>query len=86
MSGCSLWASMGFGLALIFCFAIPVGQGVLQQWALYTPERASRMWALKAFGIAASVLQAVIYVFLLVAIFAGRSKPHTAIPPSSNLL
>lgn len=36
------------------------------------------MWAFSAFGMFGSVLQAVIYVFLLVAIFAGRSKTDTA--------
>jgi hypothetical protein len=35
-----------------------------------------------AFAIVGSVLHGVIYLVLLVAIFAGRSKPDAAIPPA----
>ena len=70
----ALWALLGFGLALILCFVMPVGQTVLQHWVLQNGDRANRMWAFSAFGMIGSVSQAVIYAFLLVAIFAGRSK------------
>lgn len=53
---------------------MPVGQTIIQHWLFQNGDRESRMWALSAFGMIGSVLQAVIYVFLLVAIFAGRSK------------
>jgi hypothetical protein len=76
--GGALWALLGFGLALILCFVMPVGQTVLQHWVFQNGDRETRMWAFSAFGMIGSVLQAVIYVFLLVAIFAGRSKTHLA--------
>jgi hypothetical protein len=72
----ALWALLGFGLALILCFVMPVGQSIIQHWVLQDSDRASRMWAFSAFGMIGSILQAVIYVFLLVAIFAGRSKAN----------
>lgn len=68
------WALLGFGLALILCFVMPVGQTMLQHWVVEGANRESRMWAFSAFGMMGSVLQAVIYVFLLVAIFVGRPK------------
>ena len=74
----ALWAILGFGLALVLCVVMPVGQTVLQHWVLQNGDRESRMWAFSAFGMVGSVLQAVIYVFLLIAIFAGRSKTVTA--------
>ena len=76
--GGALWALLGFGLALILCFVMPVGQTMIQHWVFQDSDRASRMWAFSAFGMIGSVLQAVIYLFLLVAIFAGRSKTNPA--------
>src|ERR1039457_4512694 len=77
-SRASLWALLGFGLTTFLCFAMPVAQTMLQQWVFQTGERESRMWAFTAFSIIGSVLHAVIYAFLLVAIFAGRSKTDVA--------
>ena len=76
--GGALWALLGFGLALILCFVMPVGQTMIQSWVFQGGDRASRMWAFSAFGMIGSMLQAVIYLFLLVAIFAGRSKTDSA--------
>lgn len=76
--GGAIWALLGFGLALILCVVMPVGQNVIQHWVLQDGDRASRMWAFSAFGMIGSVLQAVIYILLLVAIFAGRSKSDPA--------
>jgi hypothetical protein len=70
----SLWALLGFGLALVLCFVMPVGQTILQHWVFQSGERESRMWAFRMFSIIGGLLHAVIYSFLLVAIFAGRSK------------
>jgi hypothetical protein len=74
----ALWALLGFGLALILCFVMPVGQSLVQHWVFQSGDRESRMWAYSAFGMLGSILQAVIYVFLLVAVFAGRSKTNAA--------
>ena len=76
----SLWALLGFGLALILCFVMPVGQTLLQHWVLQSGEREGRMWAFGAFSSVGSLLHAVVYALLLVAVFAGRSKPNVALP------
>ncbi|PYJ07819.1 MAG: hypothetical protein DMF06_14535 [Verrucomicrobia bacterium] len=76
--GGALWALLGFGLALILCFVLPVGQTMLQHWVFEDGDRASRMWAFSAFGMFGSIMQSVIYLFLLLAIFTGRSKTDTA--------
>ena len=76
--GGAIWALLGFGLALILCFVMPVGQTVLQHWVLQDGDRAARMWAFSALGVVGSVLQCFIYLFLLVAIYAGRPKTDAA--------
>jgi hypothetical protein len=80
----SLWALLGFGLALVLCFVMPVGQIMLQHWVFQGGEQESRLWAFTAFSIVGSVLHAVVYALLLVAIYAGRSKPKASVPPSLN--
>jgi hypothetical protein len=70
----ALFAFLGFGLALILCFVMPVGQSLLQHWVFPNADRESRMWGFAAFGMTGSILQALSYVFLLVAVFAGRPK------------
>ena len=71
-SGHLFWGIVGFGLALVLCFAMPAGQTALQQWVFQSGERVSRAWVFTAFGFVASVLHAAIYACLLTAIFAGR--------------
>jgi len=80
----SLWALLGFGLALILCFAMPIGQTVLQHWVFQSGEQEGRMWVFGVLSVTGSVLHAAVYALLLVAIYAGRSKPEAAIPPSLN--
>src|SRR6266404_179321 len=70
----SLWALLGFGLVLILCFVMPLGQTMLQRWVFEPGQRETRMWAFTAFAVAGSVLHAIIYILLLLAIFAGRPK------------
>jgi hypothetical protein len=70
----SLWALLGFGLVLVLCFVLPLGQTMIQQWVFENGQREARMWAFTAFGIVGSVLRAVSYAFLLAAIYAGRPK------------
>jgi hypothetical protein len=76
----SMWALIGFGLAAVLCFAIPVAQTAVQGWARQNGhtiiESASVMAGI---SIVWSVLRAVTYALLLIAVFAGRSTP----PPVS---
>jgi hypothetical protein len=69
----SFWALMAFGLALILCFALPIGQTLLQQWIFQTEARANMMWVFSVFALVGSVLHATVYALLLVAVYAGRS-------------
>jgi hypothetical protein len=83
-SSASLWALLGFGLGLILCFVIPIGQTILQQWVFLEGQPQSRMWAFTAFSAICSVLHGVVYALLLMAVLAGRSKPDVANPTSLN--
>jgi|SRR5580704_17097599 hypothetical protein len=78
----SLWALLGFGLAVILCFVMPIGQTLLHHWVFQNAEVQRRMWAITTFNFTGSILRGVVYLFLLIAIFAGRRKTETAIPPS----
>jgi hypothetical protein len=78
----SMWALLGFGLTAVLCFAVPVAQTAVQQWVRQsghtTVESASVMAAI---SIVWSVLRAVTYVLLLIAVFAGRStSPPVSAP------
>jgi hypothetical protein len=66
------WAMLGFGLAVVLCFLLPLAQTFLQQWVFQSGERISRAWVFKVFGFVASILHAAIYGCLLAAILAGR--------------
>ena len=70
----SMWALFGFGLAAVLCFAIPVAQTAVQDWVRQNGhtiiESASVMAGI---SIVWSVLRAVSYALLLIAVFAGRS-------------
>jgi len=79
----SIWALLGFGLATILCFAVPVAQTAAQDWVRRgghsMVESASVMAGI---SIVWSVLRAVSYALLLIAVFAGRSTS----PPVSRPL
>ena len=79
----SMWALLGFGLAAFLCFAVPVAQTAVQDWASHsghtTTESASVMAAI---SMGWSVVRAVTYALLLIAVFAGRSTS----PPVSTPL
>ena len=73
-SSASLWALLGFGLALILCFAMPIGQTLLQQWVFQGGQPELRMWTFRAFAVVGSVLHAGVYALLLVGVYAGRAE------------
>jgi hypothetical protein len=76
----SMWALLGFGLAAVLCFAVPVTQTAVQDWVRHsghtTVESAS---VIAGISMVWSVLRAVTYALLLIAMFAGRSTS----PPAS---
>ena len=81
----ALWALLGFGLILVLCFVIPIMQAAIQPWVFQSGNAAQRVWVFSVLTVFWSVLHALGYVFLLVAVFAGRPKPGAATPPPSSL-
>jgi hypothetical protein len=79
----SLWALLGFGLATVLCFAIPIGQTAVQGWVRHSGlTRMESTSVMVGTSILWSVLRAVSYALLLIAVFAGRSTS----PPASKSL
>jgi uncharacterized integral membrane protein len=78
----SIWALLGFSLAAVLCFAVPVAQTVVQDWVNHsghtTIESASVMAGISMVW---SVLRAVTYALLLMAVFAGRSTAPSVSAP-----
>ena len=72
--GAAPYALLGFGVLFVLCFVIPLGQTFLQHWVLEGGQRAGRMWAFTVFGFANGAFHALVYLLLLLAIFAGRPK------------
>lgn len=70
----AMWASFGFGLAILLCVTTPVGHWLIQRWILEGVNSASRVWAFTVFGFFNAVLHAVVYIFLLVAVYANRPR------------
>jgi hypothetical protein len=80
----SVWAMLGFGLALVLCFAMPIGHTLLQYWVFQGGMQGGRIWMYSAFSFVGSLLHALVYALLLVAVFAGRPKPDAVIPPPAD--
>jgi hypothetical protein len=69
------WALMGFGLALLLCLAIPVSQLIIQNWLMSSGgDMAHRASISSVISIFWSVLRAVSYGLLAIAIFVGQSQ------------
>jgi hypothetical protein len=70
----SMWALLGFGLAAVLCFAVPVAQIAMQQWVRHSGHTTiESTWVMAGVSFVWSVLRAVTYALLLIAVFAGRS-------------
>ena len=78
----SIWALFGFGLALFLCFAIPIAQPVVRSWVMQGGDAARLGATFTGLAVLWSVLRAITYGLLLVAVFAGRSAPTSVPPPS----
>src|SRR5262249_21863800 len=73
------WGLLGFGLTTILCIAIPVAQAGVQEWIAQSSWTiAERTSVFAGLGFLWSVLRAVTYALLLVAVFAGRSSSPSA--------
>ena len=69
----ALWALLGFGLAALIAFIAPAAQTGLQTWIRQSGHTAEGLQAMAGLGFLWSVLRAISYLLLLIAIFAGRS-------------
>ncbi len=72
----SIWALLGFGLALFLCFAIPLAQSLAHYWAMQRGASVSATFT--GLAVLWSMLRAISYALLLVAVFAERSAPQSA--------
>jgi hypothetical protein len=79
----SSWALSGFGLMLLLGLFQPVAM-ILNSGMLGNSTPLYGMWAYPLVGIALSLLHAIAYVLLLVAIFAGRSTSTSADLPAAG--
>ncbi len=79
----SMWALLGFGLTALICFAIPVTLTAVQDWVRHGGHsRVEGASVMAGISMVWSVLRAVSYALLLIAVFAGRSTS----PPVSTAL
>jgi hypothetical protein len=74
LSTASSWALMGFGLSVLLCVLIPVAQAVVQNWAMDGGHSmAQRASVFTIMAVIWSLLRAVSYALLLMAVLARRT-------------
>lgn len=79
LSAAASWALMGFGLSIVLCVVIPVVQVMVQNWALTSGGTAAQRASIfTVLGVVWSLLRAVSYALLLMAVIAGRNGGTTA--------
>lgn len=75
LSAASSWALMGFGLSVLLCILIPVGQMLVQNWAMQSGESmARRATVFSGIAIVWSLLRAATYALLLMAVLARSQR------------
>jgi len=79
----SSWALLGFGSVLFLCIVMPVVHTAIQSWVFQSGHRTDREWAFTAVSLVAIVLHAATYVFLLLAVLAGRTTTDSTNPPTA---
>jgi uncharacterized Tic20 family protein len=73
-SAASSWALMGFGLSVLLCVLIPVAQALVQNWAMESGHSmAQRASVFTVMAVIWSLLRAVSYALLLMAVLARRT-------------
>jgi hypothetical protein len=80
------WALMGFGLALVLCLAIPITSTMMQSWIM-SSSGGSRTQVASIYGVLSfvwSILHALSYGLLAMAIFVGQSPRKSSSPPSTK--
>ena len=83
---CSVWALLGFGLALLLCLLVPTGETFAQRWLIESHDTAAQVgWAMTRVSFLWSFLHAVTYALLLGAVYVGRRTPPPAFPPPSSV-
>jgi uncharacterized membrane protein YhaH (DUF805 family) len=69
------WALLGFGLSVVLCVIVPIGQLLVQNWVVGSGQSiAQRAWAFTALGLFSSILRALSYGLLLMALYVGGRK------------
>jgi uncharacterized Tic20 family protein len=75
LGSASGWALMGFGLSVLLCVVIPVAQMLAQNWAMESGRSlAQRASIFTVLAVAWSLLRALSYALLLMAVLAGRQQ------------
>ncbi|HSV62237.1 MAG TPA: hypothetical protein VLH83_02730 [Chthoniobacterales bacterium] len=75
VGGAVSWALMGFGLSIVLCVLIPVVQTLVQKWVVGSGgSMAQRASIFTVLALVWSILRAVSYGLLLMAIVAGRGN------------
>ncbi len=74
LTSAAVWALLGFGIALLLCFVVPIAQTLIQTWVRQGGEPASRASMLGGLSFLWSMLRAVTYVFLILGVVMGRSR------------
>jgi hypothetical protein len=70
-----VWSLLGFGAAGLLCLLYPVSQAGLRYWFASNPGHPRDMLAaFTGLSVVWSLIRAASYIFLLAAIFAGRTK------------
>jgi hypothetical protein len=76
-----LWALLGFGLGAVLCLLVPAVQSGVQAWVMESGGNMSqRAGVFSALSVLWSLLRAVSYGFLLIALLVGRSKSEPGVP------
>jgi hypothetical protein len=72
------WALLGFGLSAALCVLMPVGQLIVQNWVVGGGAGlAQRAWALTVLAFFWSILRAVTYALLLMALLTREAANET---------
>ena len=74
MGRSGIWAVLGFGLGALLCVLVPVVQAFVQTWAIQNGSKAQLAGVFSALSIGWSILRAISYALLFVALLKGREK------------